>query len=69
MTAPSGSRKPIIIAGGGIGGLATARALQLRGIAVVVFERASPITNEGAGLVVQPNGMLALRFLGLDRSP
>lgn len=57
---------PIIIAGGGIAGLATARAIQLRGFDIRVFESARSFGSVGAGLTVQPNGMLALRRLGLD---
>jgi 2-polyprenyl-6-methoxyphenol hydroxylase-like FAD-dependent oxidoreductase len=60
------SADPIIIAGGGIGGLATAHALRLRGFDVRVFERVRSVGQEGAGLALQPNGMSALRRLGLD---
>jgi salicylate hydroxylase len=45
----------IIIAGGGIGGLATAIALRQRGCEVAVFEQAQELREIGAGLSVWPN--------------
>ncbi|MER5762216.1 FAD-dependent monooxygenase [Streptomyces sp. NPDC002082] len=60
-------RRPrrVLIAGGGIGGLAAALALQRKGFEVVVFERAEELRDGGAGLHVWTNGMLALDYLGL----
>src|SRR5215475_10019937 len=61
------ARKPrIAIIGGGIGGLAAARALLQRGIEVTVYEQASRISEFGAGVVMTPNAMKALRSLGLE---
>jgi 2-polyprenyl-6-methoxyphenol hydroxylase-like FAD-dependent oxidoreductase len=57
---------PVLIAGGGIGGLVAALALRHAGFDVRVFERATEIGEVGAGLTVQPNAMLALRRIGLD---
>jgi salicylate hydroxylase len=54
------------VIGGGIGGLAAARALLLRGMEVVVFEQASGLTEFGGGLVLTPNAVTALRALGLE---
>ncbi|MGY0019294.1 FAD-dependent monooxygenase [Streptomyces sp. cg35] len=54
-----------LIAGGGIGGIATALALQQQGIDSVVFERAPELRDGGAGLHIFTNGMLALAHLGL----
>lgn len=56
-----------VVIGAGIGGLAVARALALRGADVTVLEQAAAITEVGAGLQVSPNGMAVLRALGLDR--
>ncbi len=56
----------ILVIGAGIGGLATARALALRGADVTVLEQAPEITEVGAGLQVSPNGAVVLRALGLD---
>ena len=52
------------IIGGGIGGLAAANALLQRGIDVHVYEQAAALTEVGAGLAIQPNGLRMLRRLG-----
>jgi salicylate hydroxylase len=54
------------VIGGGIGGLAAARAMLMRGMEVVVFEQASGLTEFGGGLVLTPNALIALRALGLE---
>ena len=54
-----------IVIGGGIGGLAVARAMALRGAGVTVLEQAEAIKEVGAGLQVSPNGFAVLRALGL----
>jgi 2-polyprenyl-6-methoxyphenol hydroxylase-like FAD-dependent oxidoreductase len=59
--------QPILIAGGGIGGLTTGIALRRAGFEIRVFERASRIGEVGAGLTVQSNAILALRRIGLDQ--
>lgn len=53
------------IIGAGIGGLTAAIALQQKGIAVKVFERAKQIEAVGAGLTIAPNAMEVFRKLGL----
>lgn len=58
---------PVLIAGGGIGGLATAIALAQRGIPARVLERRSRLSEAGAGIQIGPNGVRALRRLGADR--
>jgi salicylate hydroxylase len=55
----------VAIVGGGIGGVAAANALHLRGIDVHVYEQAAALTEVGAGLSIQPNGARMLRKLGL----
>ncbi|SEP55224.1 FAD-dependent monooxygenase [Thalassovita taeanensis] len=54
-----------IVIGGGIGGLAVARALALRGADVTLLEQAEAITEVGAGLQISPNGVAVMRALGL----
>jgi 2-polyprenyl-6-methoxyphenol hydroxylase-like FAD-dependent oxidoreductase len=59
--------KNAIIAGGGIGGLATALALQQAGVEVTVLERRRELERAagGAGLMVWHNGMSCLDKLGV----
>ncbi|HTJ34653.1 MAG TPA: FAD-dependent oxidoreductase, partial [Dactylosporangium sp.] len=54
-----------IVVGGGIGGLATARGLALRGWDVTVLERQPTLEAAGAGLSLWPNALRALDWLGL----
>ena len=55
----------IAVIGAGIGGLAVARALCLRGADVTLLEQAPEISEVGAGLQISPNGFAVLRALGL----
>ncbi|MGI9146921.1 MAG: FAD-dependent monooxygenase [Chloroflexota bacterium] len=55
----------VVIVGGGIGGAAAANALLQRGLDVQVYEQASALTEVGAGVALQPNGLRVLRQLGL----
>jgi len=57
----------IIIVGGGIGGLATAIALKKLDIPCLVLEQAPMIEEVGAGLVLAPNALKALRQLELEK--
>ncbi|HYE97228.1 MAG TPA: FAD-dependent monooxygenase [Rubricoccaceae bacterium] len=59
------ARGPILIAGGGIGGVAAAVALRQRGFDAVVFERAPALKEVGAGINVWPNATHVLQQLGL----
>jgi 2-polyprenyl-6-methoxyphenol hydroxylase-like FAD-dependent oxidoreductase len=61
-----GDELPVLIAGAGIGGLTLACALQRRGIACRVFEKAKELRPIGAGITMQGNAMLALRAIGLE---
>ena len=63
MTAPSGA--PVIVAGGGIGGLAAALAIAQRGFRVQVLEQASEIGEIGAGVQLAPNAFAAFDALGV----
>ena len=63
-------RKPVIVAGGGIGGLTTALTLHEIGVPVRVFESAMTIRPFGVGINLQPNAVRELTDLGLaDRLP
>src|SRR3972149_3329584 len=64
-TARRGGGKLMLIAGGGIAGLASALALAKRGIASHVLERRATIAEEGAGIQIGPNGMRILTELGV----
>jgi salicylate hydroxylase len=61
----SPSPENAVIAGGGIGGLATALALAKYGIASRVCERRPEFPEEGAGIQIGPNGVAVLRHLGV----
>src|SRR4051812_11768999 len=56
----------IAIIGGGIGGLAAARALRGRGFEAMGYEAAPELKEIGAGVALQPNAMKALRSLDLE---
>ncbi len=56
---------PILIAGGGIGGLALAVALARRGRASMVLEQRPGFATAGAGIQLGPNGVRVLRQLGV----
>ena len=56
------------VIGAGIGGLAAARALALRGARVTVLEQAPEIAEVGAGLQMSPNALAVLRGLGLEQA-
>jgi salicylate hydroxylase len=58
---------PILIAGGGIGGLAAAYALACRGIPVRVLEQAPEFKELGAGIQLGPNIFRAIDKLGLKQ--
>jgi len=60
-----GTPRHILIAGGGIGGLAAALSLLNRGFRVSVFERVPELKEIGAGFHCTPNGTRVLYGLGL----
>jgi len=61
-----GERRPVVIAGAGIGGLTAAMALAARGFHVVVVERTAELSEIGAGIQIAPNAGRVLAGLGLD---
>src|SRR3954466_6930024 len=56
--------RPVLIAGGGIGGLATALTLHQVGVPCVVFEAARDMRPLGVGINLQPNAVRELYDLG-----
>lgn len=60
-----GKTEPVIIIGGGIGGLATALALKRAGLEARVFEQVATLDEVGAGLTLWANAVKALGKLGL----
>ena len=59
-------KSPVLIAGGGIGGLTLAALLRRRGRECLVLERAPRFAPIGAGIILQPNAIKALRIGGID---
>ena len=64
MTAITSSL-PVLVAGGGIGGLAAALALTRRGLKVKVLEQAAELGEIGAGIQLGPNAFAAFDALGV----
>ena len=58
----------VAVVGGGIGGITAAVALSQRGIEVSVYEQARALSEIGAGVAIQPNGLRMLRRLGLGKA-
>ena len=55
----------VLVAGGGIGGIAAALALVRRGFVVKVLEQAPQLGEIGAGIQLGPNGFAAFDALGI----
>jgi salicylate hydroxylase len=65
VTATARVARPLLIAGGGIGGLAAALALAKAGFKARVLERNAAFSEAGAGIQIGPNGVAVLRALGV----
>jgi 3-hydroxybenzoate 6-monooxygenase len=61
----SPSSLPVVVAGGGIGGIAAALALVRQGFAVKVLEQAPQLGEIGAGIQLGPNAFAAFDALGV----
>jgi 2-polyprenyl-6-methoxyphenol hydroxylase-like FAD-dependent oxidoreductase len=59
------SDQPFVIAGGGIGGLATALGLARKGVRSIVLERAPQLGEIGAGIQLGPNAFHSFDQLGV----
>ena len=55
----------VLVVGAGIGGLSAALALQRHGFRVSLYERASAPNELGAGVLMTPNAIHGLKFLGV----
>ncbi len=60
------SATPVLIAGGGIGGMAMALTLHQIGVPCVVYEAVPELQPLGVGINLQPNAVRELYELGLD---
>ncbi len=59
---------PVIVAGGGIGGLATALTLHQIGVPCIVFEAVRELRPLGVGINLQPNAVRELYDLGITQA-
>jgi salicylate hydroxylase len=64
----SADARPVLIAGGGIGGLAAALGLAQKGIRSVLLEKASVLGEIGAGIQLGPNAFHAFDYLGVGEA-
>ena len=64
----SQAKRPVLVAGGGIGGLAAALALSRQGLAMKVLEQAPEIGEIGAGIQLGPNAFAAFDALGIGEA-
>ena len=65
MSAAAAAKRSVIVAGGGIGGMAAAIGLSRAGCKVTVLERAAEFGEIGAGIQLGPNVFHALKTLGV----
>ena len=62
------TNRPVIIAGGGIGGLATALTLHQIGVPCIVYEAVREMRPLGVGINLQPNAVRELYDLGISEA-
>src|SRR6185503_15603621 len=62
---PPGDRLPVLVAGGGIGGLSVALTLHQIGVPCVVLESVGEMKALGVGINLQPNAVRELYDLGI----
>ncbi|MEJ8852673.1 flavin-dependent oxidoreductase [Variovorax rhizosphaerae] len=62
----SSNSRPVLIAGGGIGGIALALTLHQIGVPCVVLEAVAALQPLGVGINLQPNAVRELYDLGID---
>jgi 2-polyprenyl-6-methoxyphenol hydroxylase-like FAD-dependent oxidoreductase len=62
------SEQTVLIAGGGIGGLAAALGLAQKGIRSILLEKASALGEIGAGIQLGPNAFHAFDYLGVGEA-
>ena len=65
MAIKARNEKPVVVAGGGIGGLAAALGLAQRGFKVTVLEQAHEFGEIGAGIQLGPNAFHVFDALGV----
>ena len=61
------AERPVLIAGGGIGGLSVALTLEQIGVPCMVFESVSEMKPLGVGINLQPNAVRELYDLGIGQ--
>lgn len=64
-TTTNRSARPVLVAGGGIGGMATALTLHQLGVPCIVFESVAELQPLGVGINLQPNAVRELYDLGI----
>src|ERR1700752_1122110 len=60
--------QPVLIAGGGLGGLAVAVGLAQKGIRSILLEKAAALGEIGAGIQLGPNAFHAFDYLGVGEA-
>ena len=56
----------VAIIGAGISGLTLGCVLKQSGVSVIIFEKSSTASEQGAGISISPNGLKVLRNIGIE---